>query len=32
MEIIRELDMRNETVRLDGRHFIDCTHSRVRRF
>lgn len=24
MEIIRELDMRNETVRLDGRHFIDC--------
>lgn len=25
MEVIRELDMRNETVRLDGRHFIDCT-------
>ena len=25
MEIIRELDMRNETVRLDGRYFIDCT-------
>lgn len=25
MEVVRELDMRHETVRLDGRHFIDCT-------
>lgn len=25
MEIIQNLNMRHETVRLDDRHFIDCT-------
>ena len=25
MEIIQDLKMRGETVRLDDRHFIDCT-------